>query len=656
MKKFWKKEPPISENSTPEDSEDMLYDLPEETENTEDLLPDPPKMPNVIPFPDDPPEDQEIINEIRQRVEEYSSSLYVGELEETQAFSKEILLPNTDEEEEPQEEQGPRRKHIVEDAPDLSPLTLSKKYGSGLKLLRLRINILLILGFVALYLAAANSLSLPLPTLGDDFWRLEVWFCGGLLAVGILLSIDRLVKDIFTIRIGLIMTLACAATVADAFTMPLLGSRGNSLPFSVVNLFALAALLQGEYLKKRGRRTACRAAVTVRNPDYVSLDEDSWSGQDAYARFMGSGLGYGSQIQGLDGTQRMMRVAIPLLTLGAVLFAALSSLGRGKPELFLWCLSASLTAAASFSAALAYTKPFDRLATRLSKTGTALGGWSGICTVGRNLLISDRDLFPANNIQIVSLQTYDSFSEQQVVACAATLVREGGLGLSRAFHPLMRQMDIDYCWVDELIHQEGGIIGVLSRGEVSIGTADFMKRTEVTLPPDFDPDKKLLCAINGHLAGAFTLEYRMNAQTTGAIRTLLKHKITPILITRDFGITMDMLKERFKLPVDEMLFPPATRRVAMSAPGVTHDPAITAVLYREGLAAYAEAVVAARRLRSSALISTWISIAGSIVGLLMVYYLTFMESYTALSPLNLLIFMVGWFIPVVLIGGMAEIY
>lgn len=629
MKKFWKKK----QQNAPNEGEDN----------------------NIIRFPKGKYAAPTKVDEVRQRMEEYSSNLYEGELEETTGEAEEDLIPHTDAEEQPRE-YARQRRHIKEARPDTSPVQLAKKYGAGLKFLRLRINCVLMLAVFVLYLTLAEHYPLPLPSILATQWKLQVWLCGGMLAAAMLLSLDGLLKGIFNLGIGLLMTLSCAASVADAFTMPILGSRGESFPFCVVNLFALATLLGGEYLKKRGLRTACRTAVMVRNPYFVTLDENSWSGRDAYARWLGSGLGYGSQIQGVDGTQRVMRIAAPLLAIAAVLFSMLSSLGRGRPELFLWCFSALLTAASSFSAALVFVKPFDRLATRLSKSGTALGGWAGLCTAGQDILITDQDLFPSKTIHISQIQTFGSFGELDVVAYTATLVREGRLGLARMFHSLMRQMDVDYCWVDELIRQEGGITAMLAGGEVSIGTGDFMKRTGVVLPSELDLSKMLLCSVNGCLAGAFTLEYEMNAQVLRAVRTLLKNDITPVLATRDFSITPDMLRQRFKLPVEKMKFPAAARRVALSDSDACHDPAITAVLYKEGLIPFAEAVVAAKRLRSAALIGTWLSVSGSAVGILLAYYLTFVEAYSALSPLNLLVFMVAWFIPAMLIAGIADFY
>ena len=58
-----------------------------------------------------------------------------------------------------------------------------------------------------------------------------------------------------------------------------------------------------------------------------------------------------------------------------------------------------------------------------------------------------------------------------------------------------------------------------------------------------------------------------------------------------------MLQQRFKLAADKMEFPPVERRRELSDPEQSHGSVLTAVLCREGLFPFAEAVVGARRLR-----------------------------------------------------------
>ena len=77
--------------------------------------------------------------------------------------------------------------------------------------------------------------------------------------------------------------------------------------------------------------------------------------------------------------ERIFRVAAPLLLLCCALFSGLASVGRGRTEDLLWCLSATLTAAASFSGALCFGMPWStlaqRLETRAARAASACSRW-----------------------------------------------------------------------------------------------------------------------------------------------------------------------------------------------------------------------------------------------------------------------------------------
>ena len=63
-----------------------------------------------------------------------------------------------------------------------------------------------------------------------------------------------------------------------------------------------------------------------------------------------------------------------------------------------------------------------------------------------------------------------------------------------------------------------------------------------------------------------------------------------------------------------------------------------------------------RRLRQAVQGSAALASVGSAVGVLLAFYLTFVESYVSLSPANLLIFMVMWLVPTLLISGWVNRY
>ena len=408
-------------------------------------------------------------------------------------------------------------------------------------------------------------------------------------------------------------------------------------------------LLHGTYHKKCGLRLSCRTAASVSEPYILTLDEGKWNGRDTYCKWTGTPNGFGSQIQMDDGAQRIYRVVCPVLLLACVLFSLLASYGVGKPQHLLWCLSATFTAAAAFGGALVYGRPFHKVARRLAQSGGALAGWPGMAQSrkGDRVLITDGDLFPPGYVELNGIKVFGDWSIEKVVGCTATLIRDSGSGLTKLFHDLLRAQGAIFRRADDLCCYEGGGLSANIRGEqVLVGSAAFMNLMEVRLPQGLHVKNAVFCAIDGELAGIFALNYTLPDVVFPALDSLMREKVGPVLATRDFNLIPSMLHQRFKLAADKMDFPPVERRRELSDPDQPHSETITAVLCREGLLPYADAVVGAKRLRWCARFGAVLTCVGSALGILLAYYLTAVDAYGSLSPLNLLIFLLFWVAPV----------
>ena len=98
------------------------------------------------------------------------------------------------------------------------------------------------------------------------------------------------------------------------------------------------------------------------------------------------------------------------------------------------------------------------------------------------------------------------------------------------------------------------------------------------------------------------------------------------------------------------------KEAALSEEEREHSDTLTAVLCREGIAPYAEAVVGGRRLRAAVRLSAALACLGSVVGVLLAFYLTFVQAYASLTPVNLLIYLLMWLVPTPLISGWVDRY
>lgn len=622
----------------------------------------------VIPFPSEPPEEEpsplaEGIRKLREAEDEYAGRMFEEEERDPEELRAEQLLPGADVEEEIplRRERRPRRK--IEPAPDLPPDELAGRLGHGLGSLRLRCVLVFLLAFLLLALAALPSLGVSLPAAVLNSLSLQVYLSAGLLVLSMALGADLLGRGLFGLLSGRpggesLLAVACAVTLADSLTMLRLGGREGSLPYCCTAALSLGFAMAGTYLRRRGLRLSCRTAAAAAEPYLVTLDEGKWNGRNTYAKASAPIHGFGSQIQGEDGAALLFRRAAPLLLLACFLCSVIASLGTRRPEHLLWCLSAMTTACAPFSSLLCFGLPISILSTRLSKSGAALAGWEGAGRAERNngILLTDTDLFPPGSVSLNGIKVFGDFAVEKVVAVTATLIHASGSGLEKTFHDLLRSQGLTYRHPSAVSSYEGGLEAEMHGEQILVGTAAFMSLMEVALPQGLGVKNAVFCAVDGELAGIFALNYTLQGAVSPALTALIRNNIRPVLATRDFNLIPSMLHQRFKLPTDKMEFPVAERRLELSDPQQEHSGVITAVLCREGLGPYSEAVVGARRLRQATLLSAGLSAAGCAAGLLLTFYLTFVSAYYSLSPLNLTVFLFLWAVPTFLISGWVDRY
>ena len=610
----------------------------------------------VVDFPEEESVLSAFLKDITRKADRYADQMFQESesMDPEEVRRLEELIPGTDQEAPPEPPGRVRRPRKPEPPPpDLPPQELARTYGKGLKGMRLRTVLVFLLAAAALFqLAVPASGFYWLPPL--DGYQIQVWISAGLLGLGTLLSLDVLwagLRRALRGRVGMdtLAALSVLFTLADALTLSLSQDREGQLPYAAAALAGLFFLLHGSYHKRCGLRLSCRTAASAAEPYILTLDEGKWNGRDTYCKWSGVPNGFGSQVQMDDGAQRIYRVVCPLLLLACLLFSLLASYGLDKPQHLLWCLSATFTASAAFGGALVYGHPFHKLARRLASSGAALAGWPGTAQSGKGdrILLTDGDLFPPGYVELNGIKVFGDWSIERVVGYTATLIRDSGSGLTKLFHDLLRAQGSIFRKAEHLCCYEGGGLSATIRGDqVLVGSAAFMKLMEVELPQGLHVKNAVFCAIEGELAGIFALNYTLPDMVFPSLEALMREKVGPVLATRDFNLIPAMLHQRFKLAADKMDFPPVERRRELSDPDQPHSSTITAVLCREGLLPYGESVVAAKRLRWSTRFGAVLTCLGSCVGVLLAYYLTSVDAYGSLSPLNLLVFLLFWLAPV----------
>ena len=513
------------------------------------------------------------------------------------------------------------------------------------------------------YLAVAAEFSLPLPALLASapkvaaIAELIVFGAAAVLSFDIILKGFHALKEhLFTLHT--LGSISILLTLADAIVYCFIG-RAGSAPYSAPGTLLLLCLTWGYYDKQVANYRACRQAAYAATPYRITKDEKLWNSRDTFTKEPGDSHGFGSQLQAPTEADLFQSRTAPILLLAALLLAFLASVGRGRPESFLWCAAVMSLSVCPLSALLGYGQPWLRLTRRMEKNGCAVAGWPGVKAAAGpgGVLISDTDLFPSGTIQFNGIKVYGDISLEKLAGCAASLIRTSGSCLTDLFDGLVRTQGGFYRKVEDFqCYEAGGLSGSMRGEQVMVGTASFMKVMDVPLPQDLKVNNAIFCAIDGSLRGIFALNYAKTASVRPAVSALLHTKLVPVLAPRDFNITPAMVRQKLKVPVERMEYPPVERRLELTEPGQEHSETLCALLNRDTVEAYSAAIVGCRRLRAAVRSNCILSLIASLVGLVLGYYLTTMQAFASLTPGNVLIFLALWLIPTLLVNGNVNRY
>ena len=435
------------------------------------------------------------------------------------------------------------------------------------------------------------------------------------------------------------------AAVVDCALWLLVPGRGEALPYTAAAGLALCFAQWGISRESRGSYDSFRLASLDDHPPYLVTETPRGA-----CKQRGDLRGFYTTAMRDDYASRLQTVFLPVIFMAALVFAGLTSLGRGHGIDFLRNWSVILTAGATCSLPLCWSLPWSRLTRRQQKSGCAVAGWDGAARVGkrRGMILTDTDLFPPGTIRLNGVKVYGE-ELSKAAAYAAAAAHGAGCGLARVFDGLAVGENAPRETAQDLSFYEQGGFGCTIHGEsVLLGTASFMRKQDVRLPGNINLKTGVFLAIDHQLAAVFAVKYEAAENVDYALRTMRRSRITPILAVRDPNITPALLKRKFFKRI-KVEYPDLTDRVALSE--AEEDRGLPrALLLREGLLPYAEAVVGSRRLRTAVRRATWLSLAGSAAGVLLTAYLVSLGKFDLLTPLSLTVFLLLWTLPVLLMS------
>jgi len=443
---------------------------------------------------------------------------------------------------------------------------------------------------------------------------------------------------------------SCAFSfISAAFTM--LSGASFVLPYCAISALSLTLAAFGEKFHLRAITETLKTAAASSEPYGLQAEYNRDIDKSVLKKAYNRTDGFYNNLMHPDVTETAYGYAAPVLLAISLILSVIVVLVRGGGEYFLHILSALLAAAAPFSLMLSFSVPFGTIARSIRRSGAAIAGWGGADDVcfSDGACVTDEDLFPPGTLSLNGLKLFDGASPEKAIRYTASLIISSGSGLANLFSDVLKTQAMNVIRVEDFACYEGGI-GALVRGErVATGSAAFMNLLGVRVPDDTNMKNAVYTAVNNRLIAMFTVDYTPINSVQSALIAIMKWRIKLFLAVRDFNVTPLMLEQRFRVSLDGIEYIQAKDSYTISDSNSGMQGRMAAVLTREGLGPFAEAVTGGRLLKSAALVATVVSVASAAFGVLIMFYMCWSGAFSSARPGNLLLFMLSMLAAVLIV-------
>ncbi len=499
----------------------------------------------------------------------------------------------------------------------------SRYYGSQVTMLRMRFQI----GLVLLAILAYLTLGLPVSGMLKTA-KVSAAMCLGLQLTIMLLCLDVVTNAAVNLtrrRFGAdaLAVLACIISSFDALSVAVGGFGSPHIPLCLFSSLSLMGILLSSLLSARALRKSTRVPAIGKRVYCVTAEEGVRSKGDlTLLKSVRPSAGFVRRAEETPPDESLFSRSALLQLLAAMLLSLLTALFRHGIGDYLYILSAILSCAVPVTALLAFALPFFIGSGRIFSSGAAVAGWSGIHDIGcsRNLIVTDRDLFPEETVSIETVRIFADDSAERGIGFAGSMIAASGSGLAPCFGELMeknncrmRQVE-DFQWL-----AGGGLQGRIEGSTVLCGSPDLMQLMNVKVPYRLVDKTTVLLAIDGVLYGIFKINYIGLPEIRTALQELIASNRHPIFAIRDFNITPDLLHEVFDVATDGYDFPPYGDRFRISEAQPSETSKVSAVICREGLGPLTHLADTGRSMYVAIRMNLIVTAAVAVIGMLLVF-------------------------------------
>lgn len=500
---------------------------------------------------------------------------------------------------------------------EVSCAKASKYYGSHIRSMRLRLRI----SGILLFIMAWISLGLPVPGM------LKTTAVSNAVVLGLQLGIMLLCLDVLTTGVmnavrgkfgaDSMAVAACLVTSLDAILVAKADVGTPHLALCLISSLALAGEMFAAVLHARAMRKSLRVPAIGKRCFAVTGETDSRTGDVTILKSVRPALGFVRRSEQSSPDEDLFRkISFPLVILSFALAMLIALLKKDVSDIF-YIFSITFCPAVPFAAMCCYSLPFFLGSMRIFSSGAAIAGWSGMSDIGvsRNLIVTDRDLFPDGTVEIGTIRIFADEDPTRIISYAGSMMAAAGSCSAMPFGDLMER---NGCRTRNIENFEylpgGGMKGIIDSRVILCGSTDLMRLMNVRIPFRLVDKTSVLLSVDGILCGIFNMKYTAKPQVREALIDLMRSNRHPVFAIRDFNVTPEMLHVAFDVATDGYDFPPYIERFDMSSAEPGEDSQIAAIICREGLGPLVHTADTARSMYTATRINTYLNAFSAFLG------------------------------------------
>lgn len=546
--------------------------------------------------------------------------------------------------------------NILESRPVGEIFAENKKLSRSLGI---RSAALFIIAVISLYLAFAEQLCWFIPSvIAYTVHPFRYLFLTAFFQIAaMLISVDiisRGLSRLFRLRPNIDSAVAFSsfATLIHVITIMAAPKWHGWLPYSCISTVSLFFAVYAKWIHARSMCRICKTVRSSKCPSLVRL-ENYCSEMYAVKTPGEDTRSFTAHINDKDASRTFWTFLSPAVIVASIVFACISSFGTKTPQHFFWALAGISAVSVPMFSVMSFVLPFSFTAKGLSTVGAAISGWFSASQLSKKpgIVVRDEDLFPKGTISLHGLKILGQYSLEQTICYATSVIDETKCGLRDVFDDLLKSRYGTALKVTNLrYHESGGVEAEVNGDSVLIGSSGFMLRSGIRLSSGTNVKNAVYIAINRQPAGVFNINYKVNSEVSRALHILSRKKIPIILAVRDFNLLPTMVEKLFGLRDGSLEYPEIEDRINLSEEERLNSQDISAVITRSGLYPFAAAVLAAKKVRRATVRNIFLTAACSIIGMLLMFYLTFIQKPALVTPYTVFVYMLLWYLPMYLLS------